>query len=84
MIRQALLCALAAVAMIGCTSTSMEYAGAKFTRSCFASKVNIGSLSVTTTNGTKLELKSYANDQAEALAAATAAAVSAAVKSAKP
>jgi hypothetical protein len=72
--------------LTGCTFTGYRAAnGEQFTRVAIGSKTSVGELRVSgDTNGVKtLLLKSYSNDQVEALSAVTEAAVKGAVNSAK-
>jgi hypothetical protein len=78
---------IAAVLLCGCqVLTYRSTTGERFTRSSFAAKTTISSLSVeSTTNGIRrVELKGYQNDSVQALGVVTEAAVKAAVQSVKP
>jgi hypothetical protein len=84
MMMPALLLSILVPIMVGCTSTTVDYGGATFKRSSWGSKVAIGELSVTTTNGTVLTLKSYNNDSVEALGVVSERVATGVAKGLKP
>lgn len=75
-----LLCLLA----IGCTTRTIQIdANTVYKSTRFGNKENIGEITYTSKDGTKLTVKAFRSDQVEALGVITEAAVKAAITSAK-
>lgn len=75
---------IAALSLTGCTHTRLDYGGATFSRTQFASQVNFDTVELTTTNGTHVLLKGYTSDQVKALEAVAAGVAAGLAKGVRP
>lgn len=80
-----ILCAVFAVALVGCTSRKITIPnGASYESKRFGNKEQIGGISFTDTNGLSFKIESFQSDQVQAIGVAVDAAVKAAIKSVAP
>jgi hypothetical protein len=74
---------LAVTVLTGCTSRKIKYGEATYSSFRFGNKESFGGLEITDTNGVKLKITAYQNDQVQAIGVAVDAAVTAAIQGAK-
>lgn len=72
-----------AILPTGCTTTKLTDGTWEFSRKSFGAKMQLQDFEIIKPDGTRLRMKGYASDQAQAIGCAVDAAVGAAIKGAK-